>query len=120
METDNVAHARQELVILGATPETINEYLSVIQAFDETYQPEGYTNVNIEVLTQLLYKKPITPLTNDPDEWMLVGDRIWQSTRSAEAFSYDQGLTHYLLSEREHDPMSIHITEPKKVEPIDG
>ncbi len=66
------------------------------------------------------------PLTDNPDEWMLIhedvweGDVVWQSRRNSEAFSHDEGQTYYLLSEggnaQTREPMheSVHFEEVKK------
>ena len=58
----------------------------------------------MSVLNRVANFKPLSPLTNDPDEWMLVGpgagDKdMWQSNRNSEAFSEDGGKTYYLLDE---------------------
>jgi len=50
--------------------------------------------------------KPLTPLTNDPDEWQLIDeamtagdDRLWQSRRDPACFSDDGGRTYYSLDD---------------------
>ena len=115
-----VDHARRELVLIGEEPTTISGYLDVIQAFADMGHSGGSRSVAIPVINTLLQFKPLTPLTNDPDEWTRVGDRFWQSQRDSEAFSYDNGITYYLLSERDIDPKSIHIADPKPMHPEEG
>lgn len=112
----SIEHARRELVLAGVDADSIVDYIDVIRAYEDTYTLEGWTRVNVLTLADLLYGKTLSPLTNDPNEWMEIGDRMWQSTRNAEAFSYDRGVTHYLLSERDIDPFSIHVTDSKRVD----
>lgn len=103
--TDNnlVNHARRELEIIGEEPEFINGYLKVIQAFSEMGHSGGSASVAIPVINKLLQFQNISPLTDDPDEWMNVsevsGDAMWQSRRRADAFSRDGGKTYYLLQD---------------------
>jgi hypothetical protein len=63
------------------------------------------------MLNDLLQFKNLTPLTDDPEEWiqhskeMWDGEKgVWQSTRRADAFSDDGGKTYYLLSDRDKYP----------------
>lgn len=119
MESNLVSHAHRELVLLGEEPTTISGYLDIIQAFADMGHSGGSASVAIPTINALLSWKNLTPLTNDPDEWTLVGENMWQSQRNPEAFSYDFGLTHYLLSERQTDPLSIHISQPKADPPLE-
>ncbi len=61
----------------------------------------------------MLQFKNLRPLTNNPDEWMDVGDNCWQSCRNPEAFSLNGGITYYLLSEggTMDDPNPSHETK---------
>jgi hypothetical protein len=48
------------------------------------------------MVTKLLRLEPLSPLTSNPDEWMLVSDEpLWQSKRRASTFSRDEGQTWY-------------------------
>jgi len=105
-----VEHARRELEILGEDQETIDGYLKVIQAFADMGHSGFSASVAIPTINTLLQFKNLKPLTDDPKEWMLIGedvwpgeDRIWQSLRDSEAFSNDGGKTYYLLSEGAHN-----------------
>lgn len=108
VETSNlVDHAKRELELIGENPDTIEGYLRVIRAFSSCGHSGGSASVAIPTINQLLQYKPLTDLTNDPEEWIhhtkeVWGEPggIWQNVRNGEAFSTDGGKTYYLLSER--------------------
>lgn len=101
-----VDHARRELELLKEEPETIEGYLKVIQAFADMGHSGGSAAVAIPTINELLQFKNLTPLTNNPDEWIHHTSEtwgepggIWQSVRNPGAFSNDGGKTYYLVSE---------------------
>lgn len=100
-------HAKMELEILGEDPDVIDWYLKVIDAFREYGHSGGSASVAIPTLNALLQFQNLSPLTNNPDEWMHIEkdvaaiDILWQSRRNPEAFSNDGGKTYTLLSERD-------------------
>lgn len=103
-------HARFELELIGEEEETIQGYLNVIQAFANMGHSGGSASVAIPVINELLQFHNLTPLTNDPDEWLFHGEDVWgagggvwQNRRNSEAFSNDGGKTYYLLSEGGND-----------------
>ena len=107
-ESNSVAWARKELELLGEDPETIDGYLKVVQAFADMGHSGMSASIAIPVLNSLLLFKNLTPLTNDPSEWMAIDADLcgeagcYQSKRNPEAFSTDGGKTYYLLSEGAH------------------
>jgi hypothetical protein len=115
-----VSHAQTELILMHEDPMTISGYLDVVQAYSDMgdWSNEGM----LEVLVKLLRWHNLTALTDSPNEWLPMpmstgqDSMLWQSTRCIEAFSTDGGATYYLLSERDQDPSSFHISE--KVAPI--
>ena len=101
-----VNHARRELEQIGEEPETIEGYLKVIQAFADMGHSGGSASVAIPVIHELLQFKNLGPITDNPDEWMHVGEAqwgepggVWHNIRNGEAFSHDGGKTYYLLSD---------------------
>ena len=98
-ESQLVAHARRELALLETDPWMIEGVVKVIKTFAEMGQSGGSAEWAIWAINELLRFNNLTPLTNDPAEWMDVGPNVWQSKRNSEAFSNDGGVTHYLLSE---------------------
>lgn len=115
-ESPLVAFARKELTLLNEEPETIEGYLKVIKAFAAMRHSGGSAEIAIPVINSLLMFKNLTPLTDDPEEWMEVDKNqwdgvtlVWQSRRNPQAFSTDGGKTYYLLSEGAH----YHNQRPK-------
>jgi hypothetical protein len=101
-----VKHARRELTLIGEEPSTVNGYLKMVQIFANMNHSGGSASVFIPVLNELLQFHNLSPLTDDPEEWMHIGEEtwgepggVWQSTRRPDAFSHDGGKTYYLLSE---------------------
>jgi hypothetical protein len=104
-----VNHARRELELIGEDEETIAGYLGVIRAFARAGHSGGSAMVAIPVINQLLQFKNLSPLTDDPDEWVhhspevwgsKDGNGIWQNSRNPAAFSSDEGKTYYLVHEK--------------------
>jgi len=105
-----VEHARRELIALGEDETTIEGYINVVQAFVDMGHSGGSAACAIPVISQLLQFKNLTPLTNNPSEWIYHGEDVWgseggvwQNKRNGEAFSNDAGRTYYLLSEDGND-----------------
>lgn len=102
-----VVHARRELELTREDPEFIEGIIKVIEAFSEMGHLGSSASVAIPVIMELLQFKNLSPLTDDPEEWVhhdqdVWGEPggIWQSRRNPEAFSKDGGSLYYLLSER--------------------
>lgn len=98
-----VEHAKKELALLDNDEDFNNAIIKAVEAFASYGHSGGSASYAIPILNDLLQFKNITPLTDDPKEWMEVGDGTWQSTRCSEAFSHDAGKSYYLLSEGGND-----------------
>ena len=120
-ESNLITHANRELDIMGfpqLSREQIrsnsyldenNEYNSrkAIMEIVTTFSKQGHSGGSayqvLTAITQLLQYKPLSPLTNNPDEWMLIdptmtgGKNLWQNKRKAAAFSEDGGKTFYFV-----------------------
>jgi hypothetical protein len=94
-----VEHAKQELELLGVEDDMKDHILKVVEAFAEFGHSGGSASWAIPVLNDLLQFKNLTPLTDNPMEWMQVGTDMWQNVRRSEAFSSDGGKHYWLLSE---------------------
>jgi hypothetical protein len=105
-ESNLVAHARRELILLGEDRDTIRGICRVVQAFADMGHSGSSAHATTQYLERLLRFQPLTDLTNDPGEWIdrhaegLTQSPLWQSRRNSEAFSTDGGKTYYLLSEQ--------------------
>lgn len=105
-ESNFVKHARRELELVGEEPATIDWFLNVVRAYAAFRHSGGTHAATLGPLFALLQFQNLTPLTDNPDEWIdaagFTGANpggVWQNIRNSEAFSYDQGQTYYLNSE---------------------
>lgn len=105
-ESNLMIHARRELELLGEEPEIVEGYLKMIQIFADMGHSGSSASIFIPTLNRLLWFKNLTPLTDDPDEWVHHTEEVWgepggvwQNVRNGEAFSDDGGKTYTLLSE---------------------
>lgn len=105
-DSNIVNHFCRELELLGEEPTTTLGYLRIAKIFSDMDHSGGSASVFIPTLELLLRFKNLTPLTDDPDEWVHHTDElwpepggVWQSCRDGEAFSNDGGKTYYRLSE---------------------
>ena len=118
-----VEHAKRELDLI---PEEDEEFKAAILNAVKAFSAYGHSGssawVGIHVLSDLLQFRNLSPLTNDPDEWMHISEdvsgmpNLWQSKRNSEAFSNNGGKTFYLLSEGAtfSNPKPYHRTKKVK------
>lgn len=101
-------HARHELELVGEEPEVIDWYVKVVETFAEFGHSGPSAEYTTRVLEQLLRFKNLTPLTDNPEEWMDIsryteqGTPLWQSLRNSGAFSSNGGKTYHLMGEEEY------------------
>ena len=105
-----VAHARRELELIGEEPDTIEGYLKVIQAFADMGHSGGSASVAIPTINRLLQFENLTPLTDDPADWIEVGYDMWQNRRNPKMFSEDGGQTYTDVDDRE---WTVHYSEAR-------
>lgn len=111
-------HAKRELDLLGLPePSDYNEdteqwdpdaamrigILDIIFNFSQQGHSGFSAQYAIGCLEKLLRYENLTPLTDDPDEWIEVqmkpDEELWQSRRNPACFSPDRGRTYYHLDE---------------------
>jgi hypothetical protein len=117
-----VDHARRELMRVESDPWLIEGMLKVVQAFADMGHSGGSASVAIPMLNELLQGHNLSPLTDDPDEWIdqtiysaTPDVSLWQNKRRSEAFSLNRGRTYYLLSETDgKNPKEyiFHVSQP--------
>ena len=95
-------HAAAELDYQGITDPERASILTIVGNYAE-FSEEDRPGI-IEKVRVLLLFKPLSDLTNDPDEWTdqsdLVGGRpLWQSTRDPDAWSHDEGQHYWYMSD---------------------
>jgi hypothetical protein len=110
-----VAHAIHELDLIGMTadnPDEMNRMgrrclLDLVRLFADQGHSGFTAAYTLATLNKLLDFKPLTPITNDPDEWLYHGDvgkngeGLWQNKRDGECFSADGGKTFRRNSENQ-------------------
>jgi hypothetical protein len=108
--SDLSKHAIGELSLIKEDPKIILWYVSVIEAFNIMQLGPEATDHCVGTLTQLLRYGNLAPLTDEPREWVQIGDELWQSIRNRDAFSNNGGKTYKLYSENndvEHQTMRM-------------
>jgi hypothetical protein len=118
-----VDHARRELALIGEDDWLTNGLCKVVAAFAEM----GHSGFSAEhcttVLEKLLRYQPLSPITDDPAEWLdrareMGGEPFWQNTRDSRAMSTDGGKTYTLVDEEPQDSDSgqpLHTSQHKPV-----
>lgn len=102
-------------------PDVLNGYndftrkcmLELVEVFAKQGHSGFSASYTIEILYKLLNWQPLTPLTNNPSEWIEHDtDKLWQSKRNPKAFSEDAGQ-HYTLT---HENFKILHTSEEYIE----
>lgn len=100
-------HTRRELTIIGEDPDMIECMCKVMRAYSSFGHSGGSHAAMLPVLTELLQFHNLSPLTNDPEEWVHIAEEmasslnLWQNKRNPEVFSNDGGKTYYWV--KDHD-----------------
>lgn len=74
--------------------------LELIEVFAKQGHSGFSAQTTLTLFTRLTNHETLTPITNDPKEWMDVGDNVWQNTRNCSLFSKDGGTTYYHVDDR--------------------
>lgn len=117
-----VDHARRELALIGEDQWITDGLCKVVQTFADMSH-SGFSAAHCaNVLDKLLRYQPLSPLTDDPDEWQdqseISGTPLWQNRRDSRAMSTDDGRTYTLVDEEPQDSDSgqpVHTSQPKAV-----
>jgi hypothetical protein len=86
--------------------------LEIVKIFARQGHSGMSASITIELLEKLLKYETLTPITDDPSEWMNVaehygpdmgfdGKDMWQSRRNPAMFSEDGGKTHYHVDHKD-------------------
>jgi hypothetical protein len=100
MEMALVEHAEQELALLGVDPAVRGTLVATVAAF-ASCSPSGMQHEHlVSLLTDLLARRPLSPLSANPAEWVdrgaTAGAPLWQNRRDPRALSEDGGRTYRL------------------------
>lgn len=124
-ESNLVTHARRELEIAGLFDDD-SDYggdigravISIVEVFSGQGHSGFSAAMTTDIAVRLLRYENLTPLTDNPDDWMNVsempGQEMWQNRRRSDAFSTNGGKTYYLLNEaQDAGGMKVmHTSEP--------
>lgn len=102
-----VRHAERELRLAGFFDADADyggmlgkAVLKLIEDFAAQNHSGGSAFMARHLFAELSDFKALTPLTDRPDEWVEVGEDVWQNARQFDAFSDDGGKTYHVLTER--------------------
>jgi hypothetical protein len=125
-----IEHARRELEMCGQfdeDPAFATAVLAAVSAF-AAYPGHsgGSAMAGIHMLNDLLQFNNLSPLTNNPREWirhtpeMWDGqNHVWQNVRNGSAFSEDGGITYHLVDEdKRPEPYRSKITHDMEGRPL--
>lgn len=111
-------HAERELKLAGVEQDIYGDYLSdAVLALIDLFSKQGHSGMSASYTLHLFDKvahfKNITPLTDNPDEWINHGD-YYQNIRNSSCFSEDGGQTYYDLDESREGNITriIHRSDP--------
>ena len=99
-DSNLVKHAKYEMERIGVEPNTKDLIMQMITAFASGGHSGSSAMFTMMMFDRLVNFKALSPLTNNPNEWVEVCDDLWQSTRTSSSFSVDHGMTYYDLNER--------------------
>lgn len=117
-ESSWIAHVKRELR-LGKVDSSLygkllpDAILELAEVFDRQNHSGMSASITSQIFCELVKWNPLSPLTNDPEEWNDVSAAFekpyWQSRRKPSAFSNDGGIT-YRITEKDE----IYTSADKK------
>lgn len=109
-ESNLVKHARHELKLIGEDFDATEWYIRVIKEYSRFGHSGGSAWATLQVLEELLRFRPLTELTDDPEEWFHHGPEmwdgvngVWQNKRDGRMFSEDGGKTYTCVDDRKDE-----------------
>lgn len=101
-----IDHATRELKLSGVDEDIYGDMTSkAVLELLEVFSNQGHSGASaglvISLFTKLARFENLTPLTDDPEDWVHVGPTMWQNRRNGAAFSDNGGKTYRLLGENE-------------------
>ena len=106
-DSNLVAHAKRELSLAGLYDKDSDYDGMIGEAVEELiklFASQGHSGFSASMVTDIAQRlmrfEPLTPVTNDPDDWMEVFEGQFQCRRHSSLFSEDAGRTYYDMDER--------------------
>jgi hypothetical protein len=81
-----IAHAKAELKRINFGDEDTGVMVEILERFFDQWDSGGAVHAVAPILQRLIAGKPLTPLTGEDDEWMEVGDNVFQNIRCSSVF----------------------------------
>lgn len=89
-----VEHAKRELDLIGIKGESSEEYdgairecvLQIVELFANQGHSGFSANMVCGLVEKLMRYEPLSPLTGEADEWVQVGEEVWQNKRCSHVF----------------------------------
>jgi hypothetical protein len=119
-ESNAVHHARTELKLIGEDPKVIDWYVRVIKEYHSFGHSGGSHAAVLPTLSKLLNFESLSPITDNPNEWLHHGAEIWgapggiwQNKRDGRCFSADGGKTYTMNDDPlgEDGKKPLHFSE---------
>lgn len=117
-----IDHARRELALIGEDEWVTKGIVKIVSVFAEMGHSGSSAEAVTSYLERLLRYQPLTPITDDPTEWIdrseMSGYPIWQNARDSRAMSTDGGKTYTLVDEEPVTSDSgkpVHTSQHKAV-----
>ena len=113
-------HARREFEQIGVTPAVADVLVQLVEVFVNWAELPGNTVTPIKTMSLILNQRPLSPLTDNPREWVRVGDMLvvggtmglWQNIRDPRAHSNNAGANYWLIEPgREGQSMPLYSTQ---------
>ncbi len=73
--------------------------LELVEVFSSQNHSGLSSSVVLALFEQLARFENLEGLTDNPDDWILVSDDMWQCARNPSAFSWDGGSTYWLVTD---------------------
>jgi hypothetical protein len=118
-------HAEQELKLAGLYDKDADygglipdAVMKLVKALSGEGHSGGSHGLVLDIFNRVANFKTLTPLTNDPSEWMEVSAEmagrpgVWQSMRQSSCFSNDGGKTYYDIDA--NDDRAIKVADTRK------
>jgi len=121
-----VKHAEEEMRRAGlfdADSDYNGMVAGAVMKLVEVHAKEGHSGMShaltLDVFNRVVNFKTLTPITNDPEEWVNVseyggpGDKpVWQNRRDSVWFSNDGGKTGYSIDDDKREMKTFADKEP--------
>lgn len=97
-----IEHAKTELALIGGQDDEMQQainkdILEIVDVFDKQGHSGFSASYALGILKRLLDFKPLKPLTGEPDEWIEVGDGVFQNKRYSAVFKDGAGGKAYWI-----------------------